>query len=327
MLEVFAPMNGAVSAAGAAMTPATTPRAADDSAREDDPDTRLEQALARLAERAALHHSLLYSFQCDEDVTRRVIRALEFAHSGVVPEQTMHVRQGILLEQRRDRVATAVRVKVDKRGRVKMSSKTHEPVVIELPREFGPIASAVPHAQAAIFTAEGQASMRFRLLDGRGSASSATGRKEERRGEQEPAGEPTLRASDPPREYRIHCNRREVAIEFLDRVPPRKEARCSALASGQICLDVQSGEISRIVFYGLDEVNDVCVWNREAPFTMVEQGLVEPETGARFPSRVKTLFTLDRRDTAEFEQRFEHCGFTHVEVTTTYGGSGGASNP
>jgi hypothetical protein len=172
-------------------------------------------------------------------------------------------------------------------------SRSGVPVEAKLPWQFGPVLKAVPHAQAATFTARGQAELAFRLLKNAGR--------------------------DGPT-FKIQCPGDDVAIEFLDRHPLRFLPVCSAQASGQMCVDPRDGEISALVFYGLNREPDRCVWDRKAPFAMVEQGLIETQTGARFPSRVRTIFSISRLDNAVFEQRYEDCGFTHVEVEETYGG-------
>src|SRR5207247_4163572 len=122
-------------------------------------------------------------------------------------------------------------------------SRKGEPVEAKLPAQFDPVVKSVPHVQAATFTVQGQAELEFYLL-----------RDTENNG---PA-------------YKIKCPKEHVAIEFLDRDPPKPLPGCSARASGQMCVDPQNGEISALVFYGLDRTADGCMWNRDAPFAMVE---------------------------------------------------------
>ena len=267
--------------------------AAEGSGREPE----LQQLLGLLAERAVLHRSLLYRFQCIEDLTRRVDRRPEFSHYGFHPEELLHRRYGIVLEQGEDGVASATREELTQSGGVRLSRKG-EPVEANLPRQFDPVVKAVTQAQAAIFTVQGQADLKFRLVKD---------------------------LEDSWSDYRIKCPMDHVAIEFLDREHPKPHPACSGQASGQMCVDPHNGEISALVFYALDRTVDGCVWNRQAPFAVVDQDLVETKTGARFPSRVKTLFSLDRHSNAVFEQRFEDCGFTHVEVKAIYGGVAGES--
>lgn len=256
------------------------------------PSPELQRLLDLLADRAALHRALLYRFQCAEDLTRKVIRRPKFAFGGDPPAATLHERCGIVVEQGEDGVARILREKLDAKGNVRLNRKG-EPVAAELPQAFNPIVSAVPHAQASTFAAQDQAQLEFHLLK-------------------------DLAQGGPV--YRMKCPQGHVAIEFLDRQPPRALPACSAQASGQMCVDPRDGEISGLVFYGMDRVKSGCIWNREAPFALVEQGLIEKSTGARFPSRMKTIFSLGLRDNAVFEQRFENCGFTHVDVEESYGG-------
>jgi len=89
-----------------------------------------------------------------------------------------------------------------------------------------------------------------------------------------------------------------------------------------MCIDPGVGEITGLAFYGLLREEDECVWDRSAPFAMIEQGLVEARTGARFPSRVRTIYSVSSRDNAIYDQRYENCGFTSVEVEQTLGGVG-----
>lgn len=268
-------------------------------ARSDDPsahNTEQERLLALLARRAELHRSLLYRFQCTEDLTRKLQRRPKSAYGMNGPEDEVHDRCGIVVEKRRDGVARTVRTELDNQGSVKVNRKG-EPVEALLKAQFNPVAKAVPHAQAATFTEAGQADLEFHLM-----------------------GEPD---KDGP-SYRIRCPEGDVAIEFLDREPLKPAVVCKGQASGQMCVD-RVGEISVLAFYGLIRDEGRCLWDRAAPFALVEQGLIETRTGARFPSRVRTIFSVSSRDNALFDQRYENCGFTNVETQETYGepGSGG----
>ena len=256
-----------------------------------EPVVDLAHLRALLAQRAELHRSLLYRFQCIENLTRRVQRRPGYLGSGFIPEETVHLRYGIVVEKGEEGVAKVVRTKVDHEGRVKLD-RHGRPVEADLPALFDPVEHAVPHAQAATFTSQNQADLVFHLLS-------------------------DMEQDEPI--YRIKCPEGHVAIEFLDRKPPRFSSTCHADSSGQMCVDPGSGEVSALVLYGLDREIDGCFWNRVAPFAMIEQGLIENKTGARFPSRVTTIYSVSSRDNAVFEQRYEDCGFTHVEVTESYG--------
>ena len=267
-------------------------------AAEEKADTavELERILALLAKRAELHNSLLYRFQCTEDLTRKLHRRPDSAYGGEAPEEEIHDRCGIVVERRKDGVAHAVRQALDGNGKVKLNRKG-EPVEAVLRPQFKPVVKAVPHAQAGIFTTRGQADLTFRILSGMSSG----------------AGQ-----------YRIRCPQGNVAVEFLDRKPPEPQVVCKgSLASGQMCVDPAIGEISVLAYYGLVRQDDQCLWDRTGPFAMVEQGLVESKTGARFPSRVRTIYSVSSRDNAIFDQRYEDCGFTNVETSESYGSVAG----
>jgi len=263
------------------------------------PPSGLPRLLALLAQRADLHHSLLYRFQCTENLTRRVQRRPGYVRSGFLPEETVHLQYGIVVEQGEEGVAKVIRAKVDHKGHVKLD-KHGNPVEADMPALFDAVENAVPHAEAATFTSTNQAGLEFHLLSDLG--------------DDEPI-------------YRIKCPEGHVAIEFMDRKPPRFSAACHADSSGQICVDPGTGEISAFVFYGLDREVGGCFWNRTAPFALIEQGTIETRTGARFPSRMTTIYSINSRDNAVFEQRYEGCGFTNVEVSESYGAVAGGEAP
>jgi hypothetical protein len=81
-----------------------------------------------------------------------------------------------------------------------------------------------------------------------------------------------------------------------------------------MCLGAD-GEISELHFYGLVVTEQGCEWDRSTAFATIEQDVVERTTGLRFPSRVRTSYALDWRDTAIFVQTFEDCVFTNVRVS------------
>jgi len=254
-------------------------------------DVELERLLGLLAQRAEVHRSLLYRFQCTEDLTRKLQRRPDSAYGEENgSEDEVHDRCGIVVEKRKDGVAHSVRAELDHHGSVKVNRKG-EPIEAVLKSQFAPVAKAVPHAQAATFTERSQAYLVFHLM-----------------GDKEAEGPA----------YRIHCPQGHVAIEFLDREPLEPAVVCKGQASGQMCVDPQKGEISVLAFYGLVREDGVCLWDRSAPFALVEQGLIEGTTGARFPSRVRTIFSVSSRDNALFDQRYENCGFTNVETQETY---------
>jgi hypothetical protein len=193
------------------------------------------------------------------------------------------------------------RVKLRKDGQVALDRRGL-PVEIELSPEFAPIAQAIPHAQVAWFTAEEQELLRFH-----------------------PAGA----SEDGAGRFRIECSGPdELGVEFLDRQPPRREGpasepRCSARASGQMCLG-PDGEIGTIQFYAVYADGADCKWDRDVPFVSIEQNRVEKTTGLRFPTRVRTVFPLSWRDTAIFDQRYGDCVFTHVRVGQSLPDAGSA---
>ena len=246
----------------------------------------LDRILTLLAQRASLQRSLLFKFTCNEDVTRQVVRRPESSsRAGFLPEQNRHLHHALILEQGKDGIPheSRVRLYLDRKGR---------PIEIHLAREFKPIANAVPQAQAAWFTTEWQERLRFRSL-----------------GSDE----------DGAKGYRIKCPGNQEALEFVDRAPTGNPPECHSLASGQICVDSLSGDITRIAFYRFLRDGQSCQYDREAPFSIIEQGVVEPQTGLRFPSRARTIFSMDWRDNAIFDQVFENYAFTHVQVRESIG--------
>jgi len=183
-------------------------------------------------------------------------------------------------------------VKLRRKGGVKLG-RDGVPVEVTLPPELAPVALAFPHAQVVWFNEQGQEYMDFRVVDDDLAAT---------------------------RGHAIECSRDgDMPVEFLDReggkiYGPPSEPRCYAGVSGQMCLDPETGDVSRIQYYQIRPAEEGCAWDFEHPFATVEQGIVEERTGIRFPSRVTTFFAIDWRDTAVFEQIFRDCVFTNVRV-------------
>ena len=158
------------------------------------------------------------------------------------------------------------RVKTNRKGKVRLG-KGGEPIEVSLPNDFEPIANQFPHAMVSWFNTEDQQRLRFSLL---------------------PEEVDEFR-------YRIECPvPAELATEFIDSKPPRRDpgnAECDAWPSGQMCLDPERGEISRIVFYGLKAEDNGCSWDLEQPFVQIQQNVVEKTTRLRFPSRVSSAWS------------------------------------
>lgn len=262
----------------------------------DPPTPSLEAVLARLANRAALYESLLYRMECLEDISLHVHRRADSrGKEALAPRAAMNVRDWVLVERTETGQPRELRFKVGSGGSVELDRKG-QPIEVRLPSEFGPLAKAFPHAQVAWFTKEKQKGLRFRLLR---------------------AG-----SEDAPA-YLIECPEPGlVAVEFLDPVRPRRirtlgyDARCEARASGQMCLDPDTGEIRALEFYGTAADGFDCKWELAFPFASIELEVEERGTGLHFPSRVETLVPRGR-DTAVFVQRFVDCGFADVHATET----------
>ncbi len=271
------------------------------------PGPELETTLARLAERAALHRSLLYKLQCNETITRMIHRSVESgAGFGFQPRMTAELQFGVVVGRDKEGRLREERVELDGKGRVRMTRKG-EPRLAELRGGLAPLARAFPHAQVAWFTADYQKELAFRLL---------------KLGKEETS-------------YRLGCAmKKDLLLEFLDAEPPRRSVtgtggkpRCDARPSGQMCLDPSTGEIRAIAFYGLYPEGEACLWDLKLPFAVIEQDLVERSTGARFPSRVRTVLPLDWRDTAVFVQTYDSCRFAEVEVTVELSSPSPATRP
>jgi hypothetical protein len=260
---------------------------------ETDPPVapELASALDALAARADTEASLQYRLVCFEQVLRRVRREQKGKDPVLVAGNATEMRRGIVVERGEDGELTETRVRVDRKQEVRLG-KGGEPIEAGVPDRFEPIASWYPRAMAGIFGADDQSRLRFEVLSEVGD----------------------------PDHYHIACEQRvEVAVEFVDPEPPRKtdgegEPACEALPSGQMCLDSETGEIKIIVFYGLELVDDVCVWDELIPAIRVRQEVVEKNSRLRFVSRVETEHRLDARETALFVQRFEKCEFTDVAL-------------
>ena len=226
-----------------------------------------------------------------------VHRTKESAASfGFLPHETMNLKHGILIMRDENGIPLETRLKLDRKGRIKLSKKGI-PKEVELPPQFQPIAEAYPHSQMAWFTTHHQKNLKFQLL-------SEEDKKES--------------------QFLIQCaNPDELAIEFFDREPPvmhrpLPEGYCTARASGQLCLNPKSGEVSQINFYRLQPTEKGCLWDLSHPFAVIEQNVIEEKTGARFPSKVETMVPLDWRDIAIFTQQFVDCVFTEIKVIEAF---------
>ena len=253
----------------------------------------LQRILHQLAERAALHRSMLYEFNCIEELTRLVYEAYPFGGSGILPKRTIRDRYSLVVAHGERGAPAELRFKLDEQGQVQTNRKG-VPVQARLDRFFRPIAKAVPHAQVSWFTADYQSQLRFAVADEEYEAVLG---------------------------YRLRCSEEShVVVEFMDRDPPArrgsgKSAQCSGRPSGRMCIDPETGEITGVEFYRLYLEGDQCRWDRRAPFAKVEQELVERESGLRFPSHVETYYPLRRQgETAIIVQEFRDCVFTKVRV-------------
>ncbi len=260
-------------------------------------DAELTEILRRVAHRGELHEEMLYRLHCVEEIERTVHRRRASAAGfGVQPEETIELRHGIVIVRNDDGAPSEMRVKLTRVGEVRLDRKGR-PREINLPPEFAVVAGAVPHAQVAKFGSDDQNNMIFRRL-----------------------GE----TPDSDR-FRIDCtSERRQIIEFLDKAPPRiggprSAPRCDARASGQFCIDVASGEIVSLEFYGLFAANETCQWDFSTPFAHIRQGLIEQSSGLRFPDQVETIVPLGWRDTARFVQRYTDCVFSDVRVFSSVG--------
>jgi len=263
------------------------------SVAEIDPSTtpELASALEVLAARAEVDASLQYRLVCFEQVLRRVRREEKGKAPVLVAGNATEMRRGVVVERGQNGELTETRVRVNSKQEVRRG-KGGEPIEADVPGRFEPIASRYPRAMVGMFGADDQSRLRFEVLSERGD----------------------------PDHYRIACERRaELAVEFVDPEPPRKTdgdggPACEALPSGQMCLDSETGEIERIVFYGLDLVDDTCAWDVQIPSVRMQQEVIEKNTRLRFASRIEIEHRLDARETALFVQRFEKCEFTDVAL-------------
>jgi hypothetical protein len=260
---------------------------------ETDPsaDPALALALDALAARAEAEASLQYRLVCFEQVLRRVRRQQKGKDPVLVAGNATEMRRAVVVERGEDGELTKTRVRVNSKQEVRRG-KGGKPIEADVPDRFEPIASWYPRAMAGMFGAGDQSRLRFEVLS----------------------------ELHDPDHYHIACEQRsELAVEFVDPEPPRKTdgergPGCEALPSGQMCLDSETGEIERIVFYGLDRVDDVCAWDVLGPTVRVRQEIVEKDSRLRFASRIETEHRLDARETALFVQRFENCEFTGVAL-------------
>ncbi|HEX5044498.1 MAG TPA: hypothetical protein VFV75_16465 [Candidatus Polarisedimenticolaceae bacterium] len=251
----------------------------------------LNPLLERVAARARVHRALLYRFACTERID-----LLFQPEDGGAPTLSRSLRNGIVVERNEEGKPREARVALAKDGTVRLDDEG-EAVPAALPEGFGAIAQAFPHALAASFDRASQGNLTFRRV---------------------PDGEPG---------YVLACPAAgEVRLEFLDARTPRRrasygtDARCQALASGQMCVDPASGEIHQLVFYAVVPEALACTWDREHPFSVVEQNVIEPGSGVRFPSSIVTRGRW-KKEAAVFRQTFSDCTFfdvrTEVEVKPT----------
>jgi len=246
--------------------------------------TDLPPLLDRIAARAKVHRDLLYRFACTERID-----LLFQPEDGGAPTLSRSFRDGIVVERNAEGAPREARTALAKDGTVPLNAKG-EAVPALLPEGFEPIAQAFPHALAASFDRASQANLTFRRVED---------------------GEPG---------YLLTCPRSgEVRLEFLDAQTPRRrasygaDARCEARASGQMCVEPATGEIHKLVFYAVMPQAFACTWDREHPFSVVQQDVVEPSSGVRFPSSIVTRGRW-RKEAAVFRQTFSDCRFFDVRT-------------
>jgi hypothetical protein len=250
----------------------------------------LGTALDALEARADRADSLSYRLVCFEQVLRRVRREGHGKDPIFVAGNATEMRRGVVVE-RGSGEETSKRVRVNRKQEVRRG-KGGAPIEAGVPERFRPIASRFPSAASREFGADAQKHLRFEVLAAGG---------------------------DPGR-YRIACPQPEqLAVEFVDAEPPRKTdgengPSCEARPSGQMCLEPESGEITRIVFYALEVAGETCGWDVENPPVRIWQDVVEKNSRLRFATRIETDHTLDARDTAIFVQRFKNCEFLDVSA-------------
>lgn len=277
---------------GVVLSAAAAARAADP---EEPPIGAL---LSLLARRAALYESVLYRFECVEDI--RLERHRRDASGEMKKRESMGVRQRILVEKGREGEPKEVRLAMDRDDGARLD-KNGRPVEVRLPDEFAPVATAFPHAQVAWFTAAKQKGLRFEVV-----------------------GE-SMRERRP---HHIECRSpADIALEFLDAEPLRwrwastlQGTKCDGRASGQMCLEAATGEITAVEFYGTTLVDHGCVWDFAHPFARIELEFTEAKTGLRFPTRVETVVPRGR-DVEVFTQRFLDYAFASVQVEERLGGT------
>lgn len=238
--------------------------------------------LRKIAERAATHRALLYRFACTERVD-----LLFQPDDGGTPTLSRSLRDGIVVERNADGAPREARTALAKDGTVPLDARG-EAVAAPLPDGFETIRDAFPHALAATFDRASQQNLTFHRLG-------------------EGAGGYVLACPDPA----------QVRLEFLGVASPRRrrtygaDARCEGRASGQMCVDPATGEIHKLVLYALAPKSLSCVWDKEHPFSVVEQDVVEPASGVRFPSSIVTRGRWGK-EAAIFRQTFTDCKFFDV---------------
>jgi hypothetical protein len=242
----------------------------------------LKPLLAKVAARARAHRALLYRFACTERVD-----LLFQPDDGGAPTLSRSLRNGIVVERNAEGAPREARTALAKDGTVPLDAEG-QPVAASLPDGFDAIRHAFPHALAASFDRATQRNLTFRRL---------------------PAG---------TSEYAVDCPPdAPERLEFLDTAAPRRkrsygaDARCHGRASGQMCLDPATGEIHKLVLYALAPKSLACFWDKEHPFSVVEQGVVEPGSGVRFPSSIVTRGRWGK-EAAVFRQTFAECKFFDV---------------
>jgi len=251
----------------------------------------VQPLLERIAGRATVHRDLLYRFACTERID-----LLFQPKDGGPPTLSRSLRDGIVVERTAEGAPREARTALAKDGTVPLDAKG-EPVPATLPDGFDPIRSAFPHALAASFDRASQANLTFRRVED---------------------GEPG---------YVLACPAAgEVRLEFLDAQTPRRrasygaDARCRARASGQMCVEPATGEIHKLIFYTVVPEAFACTWDREHPFSVVQQDVIEPGSGVRFPSSIVTRGRW-KKEAAVFRQTFDDCKFfdvrTEVELKAT----------
>ena len=244
----------------------------------------LRPLLDRVAARAKVHRAMLYRFACTERID-----LLFQPEDGSPPTLSRSLRDGIVVERNAEGAPREARTALAKDGTVPLD-EAGQAIPAVLPEGFDAIRQAFPHALAASFDRASQAKLTFR------------------------------RVEDGEAGYVLACpGTGEVRVEFLDARKPRRrasygaDARCEALASGQMCVEPVTGEIHKVVFYLVIPQAFACTWDKEHPFSVVEQEVIEPGSGMRFPSSIVTRGRW-KKEAAVFRQSFSDCKFFDVRT-------------